>query len=189
MAPCRWYLNWFIWCPFTTTTAGAYFLQLLYLNVSFPLAPSPFYPNLDTGTVVHVNPGPPSHAHFTASGLATETWPGEVARGTLQARDAHGNHAPLNRVVATQGEQYWLERTFLQPSRGVANQTQTLDVLRVTATLLGCEASCDYSSDVVVALDGTVPGLVIVEYQFTKPGMYRVVASYRGAALSLSALS
>lgn len=180
--PCRWYLNWFIWCPFTTTVAGAYRVQLQYRNVSFPLAASPFYPNLDSGTVVHVNPGPPSHLHFSSSGLSAEMFPGAPASGTLQARDKHGNRAPLNRVVATQGEQYWEESTFLQPSRGVVGASQTLDVLRMTATLQGCVSGCDYSGDVAVSLDGTAPGLVDVEYHFTKPGTYTIMVSYRGAS-------
>ena len=120
--------------------------------------------------------------------LATETWPGETARGSLQARDRHGNRSPLNRVVAMHGEQYWEERTFLQPSRGTKNHTQTLDVLRVTATLQGCEAACDYSGAVQLTLDGTVPGLVEVAYSFTKPGMYTVVVQYRGADLSPASL-
>jgi hypothetical protein len=177
---CRWYLNWFMWCPVTLTISGAYSFQLAYKGAPVTTTATTAFASIDD--LVHVNPGPALPDAFVANGLNAEVIAGATHRGVLTAHDALGNQALLTTKVVAYLEQYWDGGVMLLASEPGMN-AQNVSVMAVQVQRAHCQVNCAVEGNVTLSLGTDTPGVLYFDLYFEKTGDYIMSVSHKGMTI------
>ena len=189
--PCRWRLNWYIWCPVTLTIAGAYDFTVTYKGTAIPKdwffrkqnGPA----NPTTNALTHVNPAPAQRHLFTYDPpLARTLTAGAAATGALQMWDRFGNRGLPVKIFSGFDSQYFDGNGDPWPDAargtfGSTSQPFTTDPLTNTITRVNCASGCGASGNVTMVRDVAVIGRVAYNFYFEKVGTYRLDVTFKGA--------
>ena len=205
---CRWFLNWYIWCPVTLTVAGAYNFTVSYQGQPIPsdwwlLSVAAWPGSPPTNQLTQVNPDRAQRDRFTyIPPLTCSFTAGQGANGSLYMWDRYGNRALPTKQYAAFHAQYFNATGLVNAYRGlIPGQPSsywenvyvpapyfTTANFKHVVTKQSCSSGCVATANVTIKLDRTVAGKIDFTYSFTSAGTYLMDVTYAGASMHLCSL-
>ena len=196
--PCRWFLNYFIWCPAVLEVAGAYTFTVTYQGAPLNITHNNDETTANPGGHTHVNPAPAEPHLCTAEPALERAFAaGSVSGGALNLWDAYGNRG-VAAIWYWPWEMRWFEADGSPRAAGGISgwpgipdtwpefrRTDTfggLPMFQYSAARVDCSANCDVTNRIAKPwLDDNISGRVYFDYNITVVGVYELSIAYRGA--------
>lgn len=198
--PCRWFLNYFIWCPAVLRVAGAYTFSVTYQGAPLNITHNSDITVPMPGGLTHVNPAP-AEAHLCTAEPALERAfeAGRLSGGAINLWDPLGNRGVLG-IFYWPWETRWFEADGsprpeggfggsgwpgvpdANPAFRRTGSPVPLPMFTYSATRLDCSSDCDATDGILQPFpDDNISGRVYFDYNFTRVGVYELHIAFKGA--------